>query len=228
MEGLGAAASVISVVQIAAEITKLCGGYIRDVQHARGDIERMQSKALSLHDVLVRLSHRPQSKTNQAAVRQGCNDLKSTRDKLEPKKKHTVMKRVGTSAFKWSFTSREVDEKIKALEGYLLIFSTTLQLDISDKVVDAEQERWLEKLAYVNDAPYNSYENQRHHSCLENTRVEVLQQIMNWAKSTSPQRVFWLKGRGRNRQIDCRHHCGVATATELRAIRQLLFQTRLW
>ncbi|MCJ1267070.1 hypothetical protein MMC22_006955, partial [Lobaria immixta] len=55
-------------------------------------------------------------------------------------------------------------------------------------------ERLLEKLAYVGDASFSSYENQRHRPCLENTRVDVLQQIMQWAKSTSPQCIFWLKG----------------------------------
>jgi len=53
----------------------------------------------------------------------------------------------------------------------------------------------LEKLAYAGDALFNSYENdQRHHLCLEGTRVDVLQQITGWAADISPQCVFWLKG----------------------------------
>jgi hypothetical protein len=194
MDGLGAAASVIAVVQIAAEVAKLCGGYIRDVQHARQDIQHMQSKASALHDVLERLRNSPQSNVSEVTIQQCSNDLKSIREKLEPKKRHAAIKRIGMRALKWPFTSKEVDEKVKALEGYLLIFSTALQLDISDKVSDAEHQRLLEKLAYVHDAPFNSYENQRHRPCLETTRVEVLQQIMQWATSTSPQCIFWLKG----------------------------------
>ena len=70
MEGLGAAASVIAVVQVAAEVAKLCGGYLHDVQHARQDIDRMRVKALALHDVLERLNLSPQSNSNRAAIQQ--------------------------------------------------------------------------------------------------------------------------------------------------------------
>ena len=91
--------------------------------------------------------------------------------------------------------SKEGDEKVELLEAYQLIFRTDLQVDVSNKFGDAEDERLLEKLAYDADVSFSSYENQRHRRCLENTRVEVLQQIMQSATSTSPQRIFWLKGK---------------------------------
>lgn len=69
------------------------------------------------------------------------------------------MKRFGMRALKWPLTSNEVDEKVKMLEGYLLVFNTALHLDIGAKVEDHEEERLMEKLAYVVDAPFNSYEN---------------------------------------------------------------------
>src|SRR5271155_812474 len=126
MEGLGAAASVIAIVQIAAEVAKLCGGYLHDVQHARQDIERMKAKVSALHDVLGQLNNSPPSNTNKAAVQQCFNELKSLREQLEPKKRHAAMKRFGVRSLKWPFSSRQVDEKVQALEGYLLVFSTAL------------------------------------------------------------------------------------------------------
>ena len=194
MDGVSAAASVVAVVRLAADVTILCGGYLHDVKHAPQDIERMKAKALALHDVLERLNNTPESNTNEAAIQQCFRDLKSLKQKLEPKRKHAEMKRFGLRALKWPFSSKEADETMKALEGHLLIFNTTLQLNISDIAGDAEREWLLEKLAYVADAPFDSYENQRHRSCHKKTRVEVLQQIMQWATTTSPQCIFWLKG----------------------------------
>ena len=85
-------------------------------------------------------------------------------------------------------------EKVVTSQDYLLISSTDLQVNISSKIDDAEHERLLEKLAYVGEASFSSYENQRHRPCLEDTRVDILQQILHWATSTSPQCIFWLNG----------------------------------
>jgi hypothetical protein len=129
MEGIGAAASVIAVVQIAAEVAKLCARYIRDVQHAREDIRGLQSKAVALEDVLGQINKSSHSNISQATIQQCSDDLTSIREKLEPKKRHTAMKRIGMRALKWPLTSKEVEEKVKALEGYLSIFNAALQLN---------------------------------------------------------------------------------------------------
>ena len=194
MEGLAGAASIIAVVQVAAEISKLCGGYVRDVKHASSDIQRMESKVAALCGVLEKIRKHPEMKANHAAIVQCGNDLQSIKEKLEPSTKHKAMKRFGIRALKWPFTSKEVDEKVKMLEGYLALFNTTLHLAIGARVELAEEDRLMEKLAYVGDASFNSYENQRHRPCLENTRVEVLRDIAEWASVNSPQCIFWLKG----------------------------------
>ena len=197
MERLAAAGSVIAVVQIATEITKLCASYICNVHHAHAEIQRMDSKVAALCRVLEKLEKTPQMKDNATAITQCGNDLQSIQEKLEPSTKHKTMKRFGMRALKWPLTSNEVDEKVKMLEGYLLVFNTALHLDIGAKVEDHEEERLMEKLAYVADAPFNSYENQRHRLCLENTRVAVLEDIVQWATNDSPQCIFWLKGMAR-------------------------------
>ena len=194
MDGLSAAASVVAVVQIAAEIAKLCGGYLHDVKRARQDIERMKAKALALQDVLELLNNSPESNTNKAAVQRCFDDLNSLKEKLEPKGRHASTKRFWMRALNWPFLSKEADKTMKALESYLLVFSTDLQVHIDDRLRNAEERQFLEKLAYLGDASFDSHENERHRPCLENTRVGVLQQIMQWATSTSPQCIFWLKG----------------------------------
>lgn len=195
MEALAGAASIIALVQITEEVGKLCGNYIQGVRHAKRDIERLQSKASALHGVLTRLNDKAQANIDSKAVQNCCEDLKSIKERLEPLRRHAAMQRMGLRALKWPFTSKEIEDRVQALEKYLVLFNTTLQLDVLDIVSDAEQDRLLEKLAYAGDALFNSYENeQRHRMCLENTRVEVLQQAMEWTADDSSRCIFWLKG----------------------------------
>lgn len=194
MEGLAAAGSVVAVLEIAVEITRLCSGYIHDVRHASQDIQRLLSKVSALSDVLKKLQETAQLKDSGAIIVQCVNDLGSIKEKLEPSKGRRAAKFVGIRALRWPFTSKEVEEKVRLVENYLLIFNTSLQLNIGHRMASAEEERLLEKLSYVSDAPLESYENRRHRPCLENTRVKVLEDIMQWATGTSPQYIFWLKG----------------------------------
>jgi hypothetical protein len=39
----------------------------------------------------------------------------------------------------------------------------------------------LGKISHVGDAAYDSYENQRHRSCLSGTRVDLLRETVDWA-----------------------------------------------
>lgn len=190
MDGLSTAASVIAVIQIAAEVANLCGGYIQGVKHARRDIEQMKAKAEALRNVLERLKNAPESNIDKVAIQQCFYNLKHLKEKLGPKKNPPFR----VWALKWPFSSKEANDIMKALESYLPVFNMALHINISEKVGDAQRERLLERLAIVADAPFNSYENQRHNPCLEKTRVDVLQKVMQWAYGTSPQCIFWLKG----------------------------------
>ncbi|KAL9578122.1 MAG: hypothetical protein Q9212_005922 [Teloschistes hypoglaucus] len=195
MEGIAAAASIIAIVQISEEVGKLCGTYIRGVRHAQKEIERLQKKALALHAVLKRLENEPHTSIDGKVIKNCCDELSSIKERLEPRKKQVAMKRFGLRALKWPFTSKEVDLQVQALEQYLALFSTSLQLDIFSKITDAEQKRLLDKLAYVGDALFNSYENDRkHRMCLKNTRIQILHEIMDWVDDSSSHAIFWLKG----------------------------------
>jgi len=47
MAGIGEAASIIGVIQVTAQVVKLCGGYLSEVNDARQDIERLRYRACS-------------------------------------------------------------------------------------------------------------------------------------------------------------------------------------
>jgi hypothetical protein len=52
----------------------------------------------------------------------------------------------------------------------------------------------LSSLPYAKDAPFNSYAKQHDPTCLENTRVELLQEIYEWAEGGDERCIFWLSG----------------------------------
>ncbi|KAF2189112.1 hypothetical protein K469DRAFT_702842, partial [Zopfia rhizophila CBS 207.26] len=52
----------------------------------------------------------------------------------------------------------------------------------------------VSRLPYAEDAPFNSYSKQHEPTCLSNTRVDLLQEIYNWANGQDERCIFWLNG----------------------------------
>lgn len=52
----------------------------------------------------------------------------------------------------------------------------------------------LGKLEGVMEAGFESFSNRNEVQCLQGTRTELLQQIMEWAMSASQKSIFWLNG----------------------------------
>ena len=63
-----------------------------------------------------------------------------------------------------------------------------------DDEITSEQDRLLNKLLYVGEAQFNSHENENRQPCLQNTRVKILEEIRDWARSTSRQCIYLLQG----------------------------------
>lgn len=61
MDGLSAAASVISVVDISAKVFSLCQSYILGVRHARRDILRLSTEVWALREIVERVEELVQS-----------------------------------------------------------------------------------------------------------------------------------------------------------------------
>ncbi len=52
----------------------------------------------------------------------------------------------------------------------------------------------LSSLPYAADAPFDSCHRQHEPTCLDNTRVDLLQDIYNWADRQDERYIFWLSG----------------------------------
>jgi hypothetical protein len=138
MAGIGEAASIIAVVQITAQISKLCSGYLSEVKSASKDVERLQSKISSLHSVLEKIeqmlrrskSARLTMSTSVLESLKRCvTDLEELKAKLDAGKRKKPMSRIGLRSLKWPFTRKEVEKAVEMLEGYTTTFSVALLAD---------------------------------------------------------------------------------------------------
>jgi len=142
MEGLGAAASTIAVVELAAKIASLCLKYSAAVMNAKTDIERLQQCTASLKTVvegvqaLLHSPHGTRLQTSQK-LREALNNtylqLCDIAAKLEAKlyegHRAKVKRIFGLQALRWPFESDDVDKIIATLEREMASFSTALQVD---------------------------------------------------------------------------------------------------
>jgi ankyrin repeat domain-containing protein 50 len=141
MDGLSAAASVITVVQISSQVFDLCRTYYLEVKEARKDIQRLRDKVTSLQDVLANvadLADAPGSAKlsilnllNQpdGPVQQCRRDLVGLAEKLDPGQGKDRMKNYRLRALKWPFSSKDVDKAITAIERHKATFHLALTAD---------------------------------------------------------------------------------------------------
>jgi hypothetical protein len=138
MEGLGAAASAIAVIELSAKVASLFVQYSRAVKDAPNNITRLQKETKSLKNVLgdvKQLLNGPGSAqlSTSRKLLEALNDcfsqLKILEKVLEPGKTRKAMSRLGVRALKWPFESNEVDKIIRELERCKQTISLALEID---------------------------------------------------------------------------------------------------
>ncbi|KAF7128809.1 hypothetical protein CNMCM5793_003718 [Aspergillus hiratsukae] len=138
MDTVSSAASVIAVIQLTGILVKLCGGYIREVKDARGEILNLQRAFTGLQGTLQDLQKFLQSDngkvlpTSSQIVTNITDCLSNLRDleaRLDPGKGKRLMRMVGLRALKWPLKRTEVEGVVKNLERYKTSFLLSLQVD---------------------------------------------------------------------------------------------------
>ncbi|KAL1864824.1 hypothetical protein Plec18167_009618 [Paecilomyces lecythidis] len=134
MEGLGAAASVIAVVDIATKVIVLCSTYLTAVAKARYEISRLQKHIESLQTFLWRVKHLLESPDGRLlATSHELNDaLQKCKDELQQmgnKLKPRTMQRAGLRALKWPFKKGDVESLVASLTNHRDTIATSLQID---------------------------------------------------------------------------------------------------
>lgn len=138
MESLGAAASVIAVVNLSAKIATLCFQYSASVANARSDIARLYEQVKILDTTFQsasRLLEAPNSGLLSASrqlvdqLRACEGELERLRAKLELGTARKAMRRVGLRALKWPFSSKDTDSIVATLGRYQQNIAVSLQVD---------------------------------------------------------------------------------------------------
>ncbi|OCK84563.1 hypothetical protein K432DRAFT_459807, partial [Lepidopterella palustris CBS 459.81] len=68
------------------------------------------------------------------------------------------------------------------------------QKDVFENAYTILQRQHLEKLVVAAAAPFNSYDRRKDSDCIQNTRVDLLQEIREWADGNDTRPIFWLRG----------------------------------
>ncbi|OGE57195.1 hypothetical protein PENARI_c002G03634 [Penicillium arizonense] len=203
MDPLSGAASVIAVVQLAGNIFQICEQYLKNVKNATQDIQRFQEQIATLTQVLQSLYDLIQGPngntltTTQDLINNiaKCSSvLGELKVKIDPEITQQGLRRQwGFRAWKWPLARSEVDYTIKELDWYKATFSLSLQVDQARSTNSIHQKIDLSRLQPAKGAAFDSYDNQ-HSECLPGTRIDLLQEIDEWAKSPQGKCIFWLNG----------------------------------
>jgi NACHT domain len=75
-----------------------------------------------------------------------------------------------------------------------LVDAIICQKDVFEKAYTILHRQHLEKLAVASAASFNSYDRCHDSDCIQNTRVNLLQEIREWADGNDERPIFWLRG----------------------------------
>ncbi|KAJ3539301.1 hypothetical protein NM208_g5547 [Fusarium decemcellulare] len=215
MDGVSAAASVLTIIELTVKVASLCFQYSTVVKSARSDIERLQGELISLKAVLTHvrsLIEGPNGTQLQATqeLKGGLDDAASQLRRLEAKMQEPLahssrtrktMSRFGLRALKWPFENSEFDAIIRnlhrnqdILSRALMIDNTALHIQTHSNIQRVSKTLDMSKLPLAKDAAFDSHKDEHDARCLPSTRVELRQKIMTWATSPDSDAVFWLNG----------------------------------
>jgi hypothetical protein len=140
MDGIGAASSVIAVVELSSKVVSLCSQYYRAVKKAKQDIMRLQGVVENLSiifkDVYDMLDGQQGSKLQSSqkikqVVVECTSELEWLENKLELHVGQKTMRRFGIRALKWPLTNMEVDKVIQILRRSEDDIALAMQIDQS-------------------------------------------------------------------------------------------------
>ena len=91
----------------------------------------------------------------------------------------------------------KVDDLSKYKEGFAKLASQAeANASICERYSNRQyqEQQIINRLPYVANAAHSSAGDGRHRSCLENTRVDELQDIINWITKESNKYIYWVRG----------------------------------
>ncbi|KAL5598574.1 uncharacterized protein BROUX77_006408 [Berkeleyomyces rouxiae] len=149
MELIGAAANVVSVVELSAQVGVLCFQYGKDVKNAPFKIRQLRQEVANLQGVtekVLEFLEKPngenlkKSKSLDDVLEGSRSLLLELSEKLEPNITRKTMKRLGLRALKWPFQRGEVEALIDQLQRHNESISHILQVHQTEILHEVHQD----------------------------------------------------------------------------------------
>ena len=138
MEGVAAASSIISVIQIAAALGSLLKGYYEGVRNARRDIQSLYHSITRLQDILGAiepLASRDVFFDDESGPLQAILvELRTLESKLGPVRSPNSRSLRWIKSLKWPFQEEEVNKIVMTIEHH----KSTLQLQFDIEILGVE------------------------------------------------------------------------------------------
>ncbi|KAL6690568.1 hypothetical protein J3F84DRAFT_405089 [Trichoderma pleuroticola] len=117
-------------------------------------------------------------------------------DDLSPSSEtaHRILRKIKGSSIRWPFEKGDILKRINSLERCMQVINASLQIDQTNLLLDIDYRAILDKLPVASDAYFDSFDESSKARCLPGTRVDLLQDVSNWAKNPDSHAVFWLNG----------------------------------
>ncbi|KAK2809062.1 hypothetical protein FQN50_004115 [Emmonsiellopsis sp. PD_5] len=207
MEALSAAASVITIVEVSAKAAASCLKYINRVKASNVERKLLQDGVKSLLDTLnhvARLLDGPNSsklfatKELHQAVHDCLSELEELEKRLRPKthRKITLIAHLGN--LKWPFEGNEAERRLARIKECRETLSLALNIDQTTTILDVQHSTALatilSQLPSADGASFDSHANEHDPRCHPETRTDLLQQILVWARDPQSEAIFWLNG----------------------------------
>ncbi|KAL8835874.1 MAG: hypothetical protein Q9176_006647 [Flavoplaca citrina] len=206
--------TAVAVGTLSAKVLSIIWKYYKDVKDAQHDIKLLANELEYSHDLMQKFetmasgtSELPIAASLCTTIEQALSELKELEKKLDPGTGAKAMRRLGKRALKWPFAKGEVEQWVTRFQRLKDTASLALKIDQTSLVINTntnltqlqhaqeatEQDRQLAKLPTALDAAFDSYQRQHETLCIENTRVDLLQQHRDWG-ATHPKPLYWLSG----------------------------------
>ncbi|KAL5614321.1 uncharacterized protein BROUX77_000158 [Berkeleyomyces rouxiae] len=202
MEALGAATSVIAVIELAAKVGSLCFQYSKAVKNSTTEINQLRQEVTVLENVTKQVQEmlgKPegqvlkQSESLDVVLQESNSKLKELVQRLEPKSTSKWRIRV-TRALKWPFQREEVGGLVGDIQRYNETISHILQVHQTNLLHELCRKAVLDTLPIASGASFDSHDETRNAVCLPGTRMELITDVKTWASDSSSKSLFWLNG----------------------------------
>ncbi|KAF3318714.1 hypothetical protein TWF173_006730 [Orbilia oligospora] len=222
MEAVGAAASIIAIIELAGKLTKLFTRYIGDIKNAESDQLALHDRILAtakLAEEVDKLIRGPDKdklgslRELKKALAECQNIFQNLQQKLKPRGKARVERFF--VYLKWPLDKIEIERVVENLKKLEDTIRSALKIDTLkvilaidnkvDKIVAAIKP--ISGLSIVEAAVFGSFADQHEPKCLENTREQLLKDFETWTNTqrSDTKPVFWLSGAaGTGKSTICR------------------------